>query len=37
MFRLANFATMIIGTERLVDAVSRLGLEGIACREIPTR
>ncbi|WIG99418.1 double-CXXCG motif protein [Myxococcus sp. SDU36] len=28
---------MIIGTERLVDAVRRLGLEGVACRELPTR
>lgn len=37
VFRLANFATMIIGTDRFVDAVRRLGLEGIACRELPTR
>lgn len=37
VFRLANFATMIIGTERFVDAVKRLGLAGIACHELPAR
>ncbi|AEI63410.1 hypothetical protein LILAB_07485 [Corallococcus macrosporus] len=37
VFRLENFATMIVGTERFVDAVKRLELPGIACRELPTR
>ncbi|MBZ4419753.1 double-CXXCG motif protein [Myxococcus sp. RHSTA-1-4] len=37
LFRLGNFATMVIGTERLVDAVRRLELDGITFRELPTR
>nr|BDT31822.1 hypothetical protein MFMH1_14910 [Myxococcus sp. MH1] len=37
LFRLGNFATMLIGTERLVDTVSRLQLDGITFRELPTR
>ncbi|AKQ63530.1 hypothetical protein A176_000442 [Myxococcus hansupus] len=37
LFRVGNFATVLIGTERFKDAVQRLGLEGIAFREIPTR
>ncbi|KFE71134.1 hypothetical protein DB31_3264 [Hyalangium minutum] len=38
MFRLANFMTMIIGTERFVEAVRRLGYEqDIAFRELPAR
>ncbi|MCP3168774.1 SitI6 family double-CXXCG motif immunity protein [Myxococcus qinghaiensis] len=37
LFRLANFATMVIGTERFKDAVLRLGLDGLTFRELPTR
>jgi uncharacterized double-CXXCG motif protein len=37
LFRLGNFATMIIGTERFMDAVRRLELDGIFFRELPTR
>ncbi|WP_408891697.1 double-CXXCG motif protein [Myxococcus faecalis] len=37
LFRLGNFATMLIGTERLVDTVSRLQLDGITFRELPIR
>ncbi|WP_044890282.1 double-CXXCG motif protein [Myxococcus hansupus] len=37
LFRVGNFATMIIGTERLQDAVSRLSLDGITFAELPTR
>ena len=37
LFRVGNFATMIIGTERLRDAVQRLELHGITFRELPTR
>jgi len=37
LFRVGNFATMIIGTERFMDAVRRLELDGIAFRELPTR
>jgi uncharacterized double-CXXCG motif protein len=36
LFRLADFMTMIIGTERFVEAVRRLGYEqDIAFRELP--
>jgi uncharacterized double-CXXCG motif protein len=37
LFRVGNFATMVIGTERLKDAVHRLALDGIRFRELPTR
>ncbi|NMO14791.1 hypothetical protein HPC49_17310 [Pyxidicoccus fallax] len=37
LFRVGNFATMVIGTERFVDAVRRLELDGITFRELPTR
>jgi uncharacterized double-CXXCG motif protein len=38
LFRLAGFLTMIIGTERFVEAVQRLGYEhDIAFRELPVR
>jgi uncharacterized double-CXXCG motif protein len=38
LFRLAGFKTMIIGTERFVEAVRRLGYEqDIAFRELPIR
>jgi uncharacterized double-CXXCG motif protein len=37
VFRLANFATVLIGTERFKDAVQRLGLDGILFLELPLR
>ncbi len=37
LFRVGNFATMIIGTERFMEAVHRLGLDGISFRELPAR
>ncbi|NMO20506.1 hypothetical protein HPC49_45860 [Pyxidicoccus fallax] len=37
LFRVGNFATMVIGTERFKDAVLRLNLDGITFRELPTR
>lgn len=38
LFRLANFTTLIIATERFVDAVRRLGYEqDIVFRELPVR
>ena len=37
LFRVGNFATVIIGTERFMDAVRRLELEGITFRELPVR
>jgi uncharacterized double-CXXCG motif protein len=37
LFRLANFATMIIATERFKDAVQRLELGEIVFRELPLR
>jgi hypothetical protein len=37
LFRLGHFATMNIGTERFMEAVRRLELEGILFRELPTR
>jgi uncharacterized double-CXXCG motif protein len=38
LFRLAGFLTMIIGTERFVEAVRRLGYDqDIAFRELLTR
>jgi uncharacterized double-CXXCG motif protein len=37
LFRVGNFATMLIGTERVMDAVRRLELDGITFRELPAR
>jgi uncharacterized double-CXXCG motif protein len=37
LFRVGNFATVIVGTERFMEAVRRLGLDGITFRELPTR
>jgi uncharacterized double-CXXCG motif protein len=37
LFRVANFATILVGTERFRDAVQRLELDGIVLRELPLR
>jgi uncharacterized double-CXXCG motif protein len=37
LFRVGNFATMVIGTERFMEAVCRLELDGITFRELPAR
>ncbi|WP_426756213.1 double-CXXCG motif protein [Myxococcus sp. Y35] len=37
LFRVGNFATMVVGTERFMEAVRRQQLEGITFRELPTR
>ena len=37
LFRVGNFATMVIGTERFMEAVRRLELDGLTFRELPTR
>lgn len=37
LFRLGDFAPMLIGSQRFRDAVSRLALDGISFRELPTR
>ncbi|WP_163993700.1 double-CXXCG motif protein [Pyxidicoccus caerfyrddinensis] len=37
LFRVGNFATVIVGTERFMDAARRLELDGITFRELPTR
>ena len=38
LFRLADFGTLIIGTERFVEAVRRLGYEqDVAFQELPVR
>jgi uncharacterized double-CXXCG motif protein len=37
LFRVGNFATMFIGTERFMQAVLRLKLDGLTFRELPTR
>jgi uncharacterized double-CXXCG motif protein len=37
LFRVGNFATVIVGTERFMEAVRRLELDGITFRELPTR
>ncbi len=37
LFRLMDFETMLIGTERFVEAVRRLNLEDVDCRELPLR
>ncbi|QSQ21028.1 double-CXXCG motif protein [Pyxidicoccus parkwayensis] len=37
LFRVGNYATVIVGTERFKEAVLRLGLGGITFQELPTR
>jgi uncharacterized double-CXXCG motif protein len=37
VFRLANFASVLVGTERFKEAVQRLGLDGILFLELPLR
>ncbi len=37
LFRLADFGTVIVASERFVDAVRRLGFEELAIRELPVR
>jgi uncharacterized double-CXXCG motif protein len=37
LFRLTDFETTLIGTNRLVEAIQRLELEGVDCRELPIR
>lgn len=37
LFRVGNFATMLVGTEHFMHAVQRLGLSGISFRELSTR
>jgi hypothetical protein len=37
LFRVGNYASMVIGTERFMEAVRRLDLDGITFRELPTR
>lgn len=37
LFRLSDFESMIIGTERFVDAVRRLSLDEVDIRELPVR
>ncbi|WP_257451834.1 SitI6 family double-CXXCG motif immunity protein [Archangium lipolyticum] len=37
LFRLSDFETILIGTERLVDAVRRLNLDGADIHEVPVR
>ncbi|GMT99955.1 hypothetical protein KH5H1_40750 [Corallococcus caeni] len=35
LFRLTDYTTIIIATERFVDAVNRLGFEGVVFKELP--
>jgi uncharacterized double-CXXCG motif protein len=37
LFRVGNFATMVIGTERFMNTVQRMGMDGLTFRELPTR
>ncbi len=37
LFRVGNYATMVIGTERFMEAVRLLELDGITFRELPAR
>ena len=37
LFRVGNFATMVIGNERFMEAVRRLELDGVTFQELPTR
>ncbi len=37
LFRVGNYTTVLIGSECFEEAVRRLGLKGIVCRELPLR
>jgi uncharacterized double-CXXCG motif protein len=37
LFRVGNYATVIVGTERFMATVRRLELDGLTFRELPTR
>jgi len=37
VFRFADWSTLIIASERMVDAVTRLELDGVVFRELETR
>nr|BDT38216.1 double-CXXCG motif protein [Myxococcus sp. MH1] len=37
LFRVGNFATMVIGTSRFKEVVEQLGLDGLTFRELPLR
>ncbi|ATB46847.1 double-CXXCG motif protein [Corallococcus macrosporus] len=37
VFRVGNYSTVIVCTERFMETVHRLGLEGMAFRELPAR
>jgi uncharacterized double-CXXCG motif protein len=37
VFRLANFSTVLVGSERFREAVQRLGFDGILFLELPLR
>lgn len=37
LFRVGNYATVIVGTERFMEAARRLQVSGITFRELPTR
>jgi uncharacterized double-CXXCG motif protein len=37
LFRVGNYASMVIGTEHFMEAVRRLELDGITFRELPAR
>jgi hypothetical protein len=37
VFRLADFPTQIIATERMADTVKSLGLDGVVFREVEVR
>jgi uncharacterized double-CXXCG motif protein len=37
LFRVGNYASMVIGTERFMEAVRRLDLDGVTFHELPTR
>ncbi|GEL69331.1 double-CXXCG motif protein [Myxococcus virescens] len=37
LFRIGNFATMVIGTERFMEAAQRQKLDGITFKELPAR
>lgn len=37
LFRLAGWSAVILATERFVEAVKRLGLDGVTFREVPVR
>jgi len=37
LFRVGNFSTVVVGTERFMDAVRRMESPGIVLRELPAR